>query len=81
MLGALPVEDACYHVGHTFAETSYDHPSVYTERSHLHIHTQRDTSIDGAHLTRPKGVLSAQIIKGAHYHIDRVITETPDYHP
>ena len=60
-------------------------PHTITHRwvpsAHTLAYTQRDTSIDGAHLTSPKGVLSAQIIKGAHYHIDRVITETPDYHP
>ena len=66
---------------HVFAETSYYHPSVYTERSHLHIHTQRDTSIDGAHLTLTKGVLSALIIEDALYHMDHIFADTSYDHP
>ena len=68
-------------MNHVFAETSYYHPSVYTERSHLHIHTQRDTSIDGAHLTLTQGAFSALIIDNKCYHMDHTFADTSYYHP
>ena len=65
---------------HVFAETSYYHPSVHTERSHLHIHTQRGTSIAGAHLTLTKGVPSAPITEDEFDHMDHIFANTSYCH-
>ena len=80
-LSALAIQDAFYHMDHVFAETSYDHPSARTECSHLNIHTQRDTNIDGARLTLTKGVKSALIIEDALYHMDHLFADTSYDHP
>ena len=49
--------------------------------AHTFTDPQRNTSIDGAHLTPTKGVLSALIIEDASYHMDHICAETSDYHP
>ena len=50
-------------------------------RAHTLTYTQRDTSIDGAHRTPTKGVLSALVIAEALYHMGRMFANTSYYHP
>ena len=52
-----------------------------TSCSHLSTHTQRDTSIDAAHLALTKGELSALIIEAALYHMCHIFAETSHDHP
>ena len=44
-------------------------------------YTQRDTSIDGAHLTPTKGVLSALVAADALYHMGCIFAKTSYYKP
>ena len=45
------------------------------------MHTQRDTSINAAHLTLTKGVLSALTIEDALYHMGHIFVDTTYRHP
>ena len=60
-------------------------PHTITHRwvpsAHTLNHTQRDTSIDGAHRTLTKSVPSAQIIEDAFCHMAHIFAETSDCHP
>ena len=75
MLSALLIEDALYHMDHIFAETSYYHPYVCTERLHRSMHTARhEHRWRTSH--RHEGVLSALIDEDAFCHMDHIFAET-----
>ena len=48
--------------------------------AHTLPYTQRDASIDAAHLTLTKGVLSALVVDDTFLPMDHRLAETSDYH-